>query len=93
MRWWWDLLVALASGLLVVWVTLLVTLALARPRGSALREAARLLPDALRLLTRLARDRSLPRAVRVWLWLLLGGRHRRRLIQLDVGLTPQRALT
>ncbi|PWI10208.1 hypothetical protein DIZ27_14200, partial [Streptomyces sp. NWU339] len=34
-------------------------------------EAIRLLPDLLRLIPRLARDRTLPRGVRVRLWLLL----------------------
>lgn len=41
-------------------------------RGNLLTEAVRLLPDLLRLVPRLARDRSLPRGVRVRLWLLLG---------------------
>lgn len=35
-----------------------------------LGEAARLMPDTLRLLRRLASDRSLPRGVRTRLWLL-----------------------
>src|SRR4029077_3006588 len=41
------------------------------PRGGLLREALRLLPDLLRLLPRLAADRSLPRRARVGLALLL----------------------
>jgi hypothetical protein len=41
-----------------------------RPKGAMLADAVRLLPDLLRLLRRLAADRSLPRAVRVRLWLL-----------------------
>ncbi|HEX6402507.1 MAG TPA: DUF1232 domain-containing protein [Pseudonocardiaceae bacterium] len=44
---------------------------LVRPNGAVLAEAVRLLPDLLRLLRRLAADRSLPRAVRVRLWLLM----------------------
>jgi uncharacterized membrane protein YkvA (DUF1232 family) len=48
-----------------------VSLALARPKGGALGEAVRLLPDLLRLVTRLARDPTLPRGVRLRLWLLL----------------------
>jgi uncharacterized membrane protein YkvA (DUF1232 family) len=36
------------------------------------REALRLLPDVLRLVRRLAADRSLPTSVRLRLWLLLG---------------------
>lgn len=46
-------------------------LGLAAGRGGLVREALRLLPDVLRLLPRLAADRSLPRGVRVRLALLL----------------------
>ena len=69
--WWLDLLVSLAAGLLLAWVVLIGALIVARPRGGLLREALRLLPDLLRLLPRLAADRSLPRSVRVGLTLLL----------------------
>ncbi len=60
-----------AVALVLVWLLLVVALLLARPKGSLLRESLRLLPDLLRLLPRLARDDSLPRGVRVRLWLLL----------------------
>jgi uncharacterized membrane protein YkvA (DUF1232 family) len=69
--WSWDLLLGIAAGLLLAWVALIVALVIARPRGGLLREALRLLPDVLRLLPRLAADRSLPRGVRVRLALLL----------------------
>ena len=68
---WLDIVIALAAGLVLVWAALLVGLLLIKPQGSLLREAARLLPDLLRLLPRLARDSSLPRGVRIRLWLLL----------------------
>jgi Uncharacterized conserved protein len=60
------------AGVLLLWLALVVALAFARPRGHALTEALRLLPDVVRLVPRLAQDRSLPRGVRVRLWLLLG---------------------
>jgi uncharacterized membrane protein YkvA (DUF1232 family) len=63
---------AVAGGLLLAWLVLLVGLAVARPRGSTLTDALRLLPDLVGLLRRLARDPVLPRSVRVTLWLLLG---------------------
>ena len=63
---------ALAAGLLVSWLVLLAVLAVARPRGSTLTDALRLLPDLIRLVRRLARDPSLPRSVRITLWLLAG---------------------
>jgi uncharacterized membrane protein YkvA (DUF1232 family) len=66
------MLVAIGAALLLAWVALLVAMLVARPKGQLLKEALRLLPDLLRLLRRLAADRSLPGGVRVRLWLLLG---------------------
>jgi uncharacterized membrane protein YkvA (DUF1232 family) len=72
MAWWWDLLIGLAASLLLVWAALVIGLLIARPETGQLREALRLLPDLLRLLRRLAADRTLPRGVRIRLALLLG---------------------
>jgi uncharacterized membrane protein YkvA (DUF1232 family) len=69
--WWWDLLLGVAAALLVAWVALVIVLAIVRPRGGLLREALRLLPDVLRLVHRLAADKTLPRGVRIRLGLLL----------------------
>lgn len=69
---WWQPVVGVASGLLLVWLLLLLALWWVKPPAEGLRSAVRLLPDVLRLVGRLARDRSLPRGVRVRLWLLLG---------------------
>jgi uncharacterized membrane protein YkvA (DUF1232 family) len=69
---WWQTLIGIALALLVTWGILLVFLVLARPKGSLLEEALRLLPDTLRLLRRLATDRAVPSAARVKLWLLFG---------------------
>jgi uncharacterized membrane protein YkvA (DUF1232 family) len=57
---------------LICWLVLIVALAWSRPGSGVAREAVRLLPDTLRLVTALARDRNLTRGVRVRLWLLLG---------------------
>jgi uncharacterized membrane protein YkvA (DUF1232 family) len=67
----WRLLIGVWVALLMVWVALVAFLLLARPGGSRLKEAARILPDTLRLPRRLAADRALPRGVRVRLWLLV----------------------
>jgi uncharacterized membrane protein YkvA (DUF1232 family) len=67
-----TLVVTVALGLALTYVVLLGALLVARPKGNLLGEALRLLPDLLRLLRRLASDRSVPRAARVRLWLLLG---------------------
>ncbi|MEV6716686.1 DUF1232 domain-containing protein [Lentzea sp. NPDC051208] len=68
---WWDLLIGVAVALALTWLALIVALVVVRPRGGLLREALRLLPDVLRLVRRLAAGRSLPRGVRVRLWLLM----------------------
>lgn len=65
------LLPGLPLGLVALWAVLVVLLIVVRPKGSSVREAARLLPDLLRLLKRLATDRDLPWGVRVRLGLLL----------------------
>lgn len=67
----WDLLIGVAIALLVAWIALVVVLVIIRPRDSLLREALRLLPDVLRLVHRLAADKTLPRGVRIRLGLLL----------------------
>jgi uncharacterized membrane protein YkvA (DUF1232 family) len=64
------LLLGIGLSLLLLWAALLATLAVVRPKGSSLREAVRLLPDTLRLLQSIARDRSLEKSIRVRLWLL-----------------------
>jgi uncharacterized membrane protein YkvA (DUF1232 family) len=71
MAWWWQTLISLATALLLAWAALLITLLIARPDKAQLKEALRLLPDLLRLLHRLAGDRTLPRGVRIRLGLLL----------------------
>ncbi|GLY50494.1 DUF1232 domain-containing protein [Lentzea sp. NBRC 102530] len=68
---WWDLLIGIGIALLVTWLVLVIALLVVRPRGGLLREALRLLPDVLRLVRRLAGDGTLPRGVRVRLWLLM----------------------
>ena len=56
-------MLGLGAALLLSWLVLVVALLIVRPRGNLLTEALRILPDLLRLIPRLARDRSLPRGV------------------------------
>ncbi len=65
-----SILAGVLVGLAAAWLALALALLVARPRGGLLKEVLRLLPDTLTLLRRLAVDRTLPRAVRVRLWLL-----------------------
>jgi uncharacterized membrane protein YkvA (DUF1232 family) len=66
----WRLLIDVLVAILSVWVLLVGFLVLVRPKGLLLNEAVRLLPDTLRLLKRLGTDGSLPRGLRVRLWLM-----------------------
>jgi len=67
---WLRIAIGIAAALVLAWGALVLALVLARPRGSLLSEALRLLPDTIRLLRNLATDRSLPRGVRARLWAL-----------------------
>ena len=69
--WVWSL-VGVLGGLLLCWLVLMAVLWTTRPDEMRARELLRLLPDVLRLVHRLAGDGTLPRGVRVRLWLLLG---------------------
>jgi uncharacterized membrane protein YkvA (DUF1232 family) len=64
--------VGVVLGLLLCWSLLVFALWRLRPAELTIGDAVRLLPDLLKLVARLARDRSLPRRVRISLWLLLG---------------------
>ena len=71
---WWQGLLAVAGGLLLLWLGLLAALWVGgRRTGDPVgwRAALRLLPDVVRLLRRLAGDPELPRGVRIRLALLL----------------------
>jgi len=71
MPWWAGLLISLAGAVVLIWGVAVVLLWRSGRGLDGLRDAARLLPDLVRLVSRLARDRSLPRSVRVRLWLLV----------------------
>ncbi len=68
---WWQVLLGVVGGLLLIWLALIAALWVARPEATSAREQMRLLPDVLRLVTRLARDTTLSRGVRWRLWGLL----------------------
>ncbi|MFG3551503.1 YkvA family protein [Streptomyces sp. NPDC047725] len=60
----WNVVLAVAAGLLATWLALVIALLVVRPKGALLGEAVRLLPDLTRLLRGLAADKTLPRGVR-----------------------------
>src|SRR5689334_21473359 len=65
-----SLAIGLVATLAFIWLVLVLTLLILRPKGGLIREAIRILPDTLRLLRGLATDRSLGTGVRVRIWLL-----------------------
>lgn len=71
---WWQFLIGVAGGLVLIYLVLLVLLWLyvrRNPDTVRMREVLRLLPDLVRLIRRLAADRDLSRGVRLRLVLLL----------------------
>ena len=67
MRW----VLGIAVVVILAWVALVVVIIVRRPRGVTAYDAARLIPDILRLVRRLATDQRVPRSARVAVWLLL----------------------
>ena len=64
---WWVAVLGAVAGLVLVYLLLLGELwrySRKHPEAVSMREALRLLPDVLRLVKRLAADRTLPRSVR-----------------------------
>ncbi|MBU6330727.1 MAG: DUF1232 domain-containing protein [Acidobacteria bacterium] len=66
-----QIVIAGVGGLVVLWLLLIVGLAMVRPDGTTLREAARILPDAVRLVSRLSRNPALGRSTRFRLLLVV----------------------
>ena len=67
-----QLAVSVLAGLVVVWVAFALVLLVTKPSSAAVVTTARIVPDTVRLVRRLAADRRAARGVRVRLWLLLG---------------------
>ncbi len=67
----WDIVIAVVAGLALVWLALAALLWLNRPDDASTADALRLLPDVVRLVSRLARAPEVPRSVRVGLFVLL----------------------
>lgn len=71
---WWDAVIAIIGGVVLIYAVLLVLLALyarRHPETVGMKEALRLLPDLLTLLRRLTADRAMSRGIRIRLVLLL----------------------
>jgi len=71
---WWTILLSIGGGVLLLWLVLVAVLWWAARRQTdptRWGDALRLIPDVVRLLRRLIADPATPRAVRVWLVVLL----------------------
>jgi uncharacterized membrane protein YkvA (DUF1232 family) len=72
---WWQIVASVLGGLVLLWLALIAALAWVS-RGKSekitLVAALRLGPDIVRLTRRLAADPTVPRGVRIWLFVLLG---------------------
>ncbi|HTK15663.1 MAG TPA: DUF1232 domain-containing protein [Acidimicrobiia bacterium] len=66
-----SIALSVIASLAIVWLVFIVVLLITKPETSTLTETARIVPDALRLVRRLAADKTLPRGVRIRLWCLL----------------------
>jgi uncharacterized membrane protein YkvA (DUF1232 family) len=69
---WWSIPLSIVGGVVLLWITLMVMLWIGKPDDLGIRDSARLLPDLVRLIKRLATDPGMPRGVRVRLAVLLG---------------------
>ncbi|TFC37686.1 YkvA family protein [Cryobacterium sp. TMT2-42-4] len=71
---WWQVVVGVVVGLVLFWLVLVLVLWFEQRKHSgraSLLDLLRLAPDVVRLLKRLASDRSVPVGVRIWLGVLL----------------------
>ncbi len=71
---WWQVGVSVVGGLILLWMVLVLVLWFEQrkhPGHASLLDLLRLAPDVVRLLKRLASDRSVPIGVRIWLGLLV----------------------
>ena len=68
----WAIPIGVVSGIAVFWLALVGLLWVNKRDAITVGEAARLLPDIVRLIRRLAADPGTPRGVRIRLALLLG---------------------
>jgi uncharacterized membrane protein YkvA (DUF1232 family) len=72
---WWQIVLGVLGALLLLWLALVVAMYVVGRKESdsaKLTDAVRLLPDVIRLVRRLAGDPTLPRGIRVRLFLLVG---------------------
>lgn len=71
---WWQIVLSVLGGLVLLWLALVLLLWFEQrryPQRATLRDLLRLAPDVVRLVRRLVVDKSVPIEVRIWLGVLL----------------------
>jgi uncharacterized membrane protein YkvA (DUF1232 family) len=71
---WWQIVLSVLAGVLLVWLVLVLVLGLEQrkhPGRTSFLDLLRLAPDVVRLLRRLATDKAVPVGSRIWLGILL----------------------
>ena len=66
-----QIIIGVVATIVVLWLAFVVALLAVRPRGMNLRETKQVVPDTVRLLRAMYRDRALSPSVRRWLRVLL----------------------
>lgn len=64
-------LIGIVAAFASAWLVFVLGLVIARPKGLRAVDAARMMPDLVRLVRGLAGDRALPRRIRARIWILL----------------------
>lgn len=66
-----EIVVGLLVTLVVLWALTCAVAAAIRPKGMSWKDTMRVAPDVVVLVGRLARDRALPRRIRMLVWVVL----------------------
>jgi len=63
--------VGILVAFVTLWIILVVALIAVRPKGLRVADAARMMPDLVRLIRGLVADHTIPRRIRARIWILL----------------------
>jgi uncharacterized membrane protein YkvA (DUF1232 family) len=67
-----KIFIGVLISLLSIWIVLVVVLIILKPKTQTIKEALRILPDILRLIHSLSKDKKLPLSSRLRIWGLVG---------------------
>ena len=67
-----KILISILISLAFIWLALVAVLLIAKPETQTIKGALRILPDILRLIHSLSKDKKLPLSSRLRIWGLIG---------------------